>query len=697
MARLQLVLGLVIATWLSGIAVGQTSYPMLMSLKPVAAQQGQTSEHTINSRYSMFGADQVLVSGTGVTGEIVHPEVKEGDKDKTPNLQTMKIKFTVAPDALPGVRDFRIATPRGVSTLGQLVITRDPVVAESAPNDDAGQAHPFAVPATVCGTIEKAEDVDFFKFHAPAGAKLNFNVRCMRLQDRIHDLQQHADPILTIRTAAGVTVASSDNYFYGDPFISHEFDLEGDYLLEIRDVRYQGNAYWEYSIDVSDQPFVTNVFPLAVRPGQASRLQLVGHHLPQQAQAEITLPTGTDRSTLWQPLPLAGASSNPVPLFVTDLPLVLESDGDNNAVEHAQLVTVPASINGRIESEADIDCFAFDAKKGEKLSFEVLARRQQSELDSHLRILTDQGKQLALNDDLRLGKRGYADSWVEDWTAPADGRYVIELRDLHLRGGDAFVYALNVTPSQPYFELYADTDKTQLSPGSNGAIFVRAVRKNGFDKEIQLHVDNLPSGVTAVCGRILMGKSQDGCIVLQAASDASLNIANVTIRGTSTSADGKEQLSAVATIYQETYQPGGGRGHWPVEMHTVAVAEPCDILAVTLSESEITLKPGESKQIDVTIQRAEGFDKNVTLDVEYKHLSSVFGNSLPEGVTVDSASSKTLLTAGATEGSITLKAADNAVATQRQVGVVMASVSLNFVMKASYTSQPLLVTVEPNP
>ena len=132
-------------------------------------------------------------------------------------------------------------------------------------------------------------------------------------------------------------------------------------------------------------------------------------------------------------------------------------------------------------------------------------------------------------------------------------------------------------------------------------------------------------------------------------------------------------------------------------MHTVAVAEPSDILAVTLSEYEVRLKPGESKQIGVTIQRAEGFDKNVTLDVEYKHLNSVFGNALPEGVTVDSASSKTLLTAGATEGSITLKAADNAVAAEGQVTTVMANVSLNFVMKASYASRPLLVTVEPKP
>ena len=41
----------------------QTSYPMLMSVKPVAVQAGSTIEATVQSRYSLDGAFQVLVSG----------------------------------------------------------------------------------------------------------------------------------------------------------------------------------------------------------------------------------------------------------------------------------------------------------------------------------------------------------------------------------------------------------------------------------------------------------------------------------------------------------------------------------------------------------------------------------------------------------------------------------------------------------
>ncbi|MDE0736601.1 MAG: hypothetical protein OSB47_12305, partial [Pirellulaceae bacterium] len=240
---------------------GQTPYPMLMSLEPVAAQVGQTSEHTVRSRYNMYGAYRVLVSGTGVTGEIVPPEPppekKEGDakeekkaeekkEEKKPNIERMKIRFTVAPDTSPGVRDFRVATPQGVSTVGQLVIVADGVVRESGNNDKAEGANEITVPATICGVIEKAEDVDYFKFKATAGMALSFHVRCMRLQDRIHDLQKHADPMITLRTASGSTLAAVDNYFAADPWMTYQFKESGEYLLEIRDVRFQGNTYWQY-------------------------------------------------------------------------------------------------------------------------------------------------------------------------------------------------------------------------------------------------------------------------------------------------------------------------------------------------------------------------------------------------------------------------------------------------------------------
>ena len=61
----------------------------------------------------MSAAYQVLVSGEGVTAEVQPPVLKPEEEAKKPELTKLEVKFTVAADALPGVRDVRIATPRG--------------------------------------------------------------------------------------------------------------------------------------------------------------------------------------------------------------------------------------------------------------------------------------------------------------------------------------------------------------------------------------------------------------------------------------------------------------------------------------------------------------------------------------------------------------------------------------------------------
>ncbi|MBS0202051.1 MAG: pre-peptidase C-terminal domain-containing protein [Planctomycetes bacterium] len=686
---------------ISSLVNAQTSYPMLMSLKPVAVQVGTTAECEVQSRYSMLGAYQVSVSGSGVTAEVIEPEPpkdppKPGDKPR--DLTKLKLKFTVTAEALPGVREFRLATPHGASTIGQVVVVRDPVIVESADNNTADKAQVVTLPATLCGAIEKVEDFDFYKFTATAGQSISFHVRCQRLQDKIHDLQAHADPILFLRDTNGGVLAMSDNTFFADPFLTHTFDQAGDYLLEIRDVRYHGNVYWEYCIEANSRPYVTGAFPTAIRAGVQTAIELSGVFLPAEARSSITIPEGTAVGIHFIPLNLGDQQTNPVPFYVTDLPTFAETAADNNSPMSAPVIEVPQVISGRIETEADLDCYSFVAKKGEKFSFEVRARRQMSNLDSFIRILNDKGQSLREDDDGRFGRLTFADTFLEGWEAPADGTFTVEVRDVHLRGGPGFEYVLQITRTMPYFELQLDTDKTLLTPGMSGAIFARVVRKHGFTGEVQLHVNGLPPGVTATCGRILAGKGQDGCIVLTAASDAAMVSSELLVHGTATHPQGDGQpslaLTAVATPYQEYYSPGGGRGHYPVESHMVSVGPPADILSIQLSDTDIVLKPGQSKKILVKLERNKDVNQNVTLDMLYKHLDSVFANSLPEGVTIDGNQSKTLLTGTTSEGEITLKADAKAPPVDKQVGVVMANFAINFVMKATYCSPPVFVTVE---
>lgn len=699
-----------LALALAGSASAQTnnSYPMLMSVKPAAAQIGKATEHEVTARYNLYGASRVIVSGEGVVGEVIPPEKKEGEKppETKPNLLKMKIRFTVAPDAVPGIRDFRIITPQGASTVGQIVVARDNIVSESAPNDTPQTALAVTLPATLCGTIEKAEDLDYFKFQVAAGTALTFHMRSQRLLNRLHDMQTRVDPMITLRNSTGTTIATSDNYYAGDPLLYHKFEQAGEYLLEVRDVRYQGNDNWTYSIEVNDRPFVTQALPLAVKPGVESKLALVGYNLPADASAVLTLPAETPAGLRWVSPLVGGKPANEFGLLVSSLPIVAEvppaapagAAAEANLLAASQPFAIPGVVAGRIENPGEIDRYAFEAKAGDKLSFQVMARRALSGLDPIIRILNDKGAPTAEADDTVFNRVSSADAWLETWSAPADGKYILEIRDLHLRGGAQYTYAVQVLRADPYFLLETDTDKTLLAPGISGVVYVRGLRKNGFAGDIQLAIEGLPPGVTAVAGKIL-ASANDGCIILQAAADAPVGSANIRITGTATHPVPNGEplaLSAVAQPLQEYYSPGGGRGHFPVDLCTVSVADPMDIRSVKLSTQAVTLKPGASQKIEVTIERAPGFKGNVTLDVLYQHLESPFGNSLPKGMKVDGAGSKTLLTGEETKGFITLVAAPDAAAVEKQLVPVMAHVSINFVMKLTFC-EPLAVTIEPAP
>lgn len=684
------------------VSLGQAQrvYPMIMAVRPVAVQVGKTSTCQFESRYNLHGTYRVIVSGTGVVGEVDPPSaMKAGAKG---DVTRLAVRFKTAANALPGMRDVRLITPQGASTLGQIVVVRDPIIVEKPNNNAMKTAQSITLPAAVCGALETLEDVDFFKFKVAAGQALTFHMYCHRLADRIHDLQVIADPILILRDGSGTILASNDNYYAADPLLHYKFARAGEYYLEVRDVRFAGNANWTYCIEINDRPFVTSTLPLCIKTGATTRLRLAGFNLPA-SEAEITLPADEPDGIRRYVLPLGkDQTSNPVPLIVSKLPEVREAPGDNDTSAKAQPITIPAGISGCMDAADDVDCYAFSAKKGETFTFDVIAQRAGSRLDSVVRILGPKGEKLAENDDHQERRSGYsgfnltADSRIEGWAAPADGRYVIQIRDVHQRGGPEFGYYLQVTRSQPTFVMDLDTDKTNLAPGTRGVIHVRITRKDGFTGEVQLGIEGLPEGVKATCGRILAG-STDGCIILHAASDSKRTAANVRVLGNSTQpgSDGKAvALSVEARPLQEFYNPGGGRNHFPVQMHTVAINDPLDLLDVKISPTALTLKPGESKKVEVEVKRQPDFKGNLTIDLIYQHLDFNYNNSLPPGVTIDARASQTLLTGGNSKGWIVLKAASDAKPIDRQQVAVMVHASINFAIKFTYSSEPLLVTVE---
>ncbi len=675
--------------WFIPSALGQTSYPMITHTTPVAVQRGTTVEVTVEGQMNFLGVYKALVEGTGVAAEVLPAPTPSANAPQRPLVRSVKLKLAVAADAALGAREFRLASTLGVSSVGQFVVVDAPVTAESGDNNTLAKAAALAVPGVVVGRTEAVEDVDFFKVRAEAGQTLTFEVIGARIQDKIHDLQKHADPMLTLFDADGREVAANDDFYFADPLLSYTAPKAGDYYVQVRDSKYDGDPRWAYALLVTNRPHVTHVYPMAGNPGQALDVRPVGSAKLVEDLLTVTLPA--QAGTVELPLVVGAAKTNPATFVVSPLPQALEEEG-NDAPDKANRVALPCGINGRVGARRDLDHFVFAAQKGKAVRFEVKARRfgtsLQSSLDSVLDVMTPKGQVLATNDDT-FGKDA-----ALVFAPPADGDYVLRVRDLNSKGGETAVYFVEADFARPDFTLRCDPDKAMIGPGSATAWYVHVARSNGFDGPVRVEVKGLPEGVT-VSPLTIPATMTQGVLVLSAAAGAPPGAANVQVVGTATAkaSDGKEEtLVRPVTANQEIYFPGGGRGRFDVNMQTVAVTEPSDILAVEVSPKEIRLKPGEEVKIDVTIRRRPDYDKTVSIDVVLQHLGSVFGNPLPPGVTVVEGKSKTLLGTG-NKGHIVLKAAPNAAPIDNVPVAVLAHVSINFVVKVSYSSPPIPVSV----
>ncbi|HEV3258832.1 MAG TPA: PPC domain-containing protein [Gemmataceae bacterium] len=673
----------------AGPLAAQTPYPMITHTTPVAVQRGKTTEVTVAGQMNFVGVYRTLFDGTGITAEIVPAPGPKGKPPPRPMVSSVKLKLKVSPDAPLGIREFRLASALAVSSIGQLIVVDDPVVSESGANNTLDKANPIPVPCVVCGGIEAVEDVDCFKFHARAGQHFTFEVCCARLEDKLHDLQKHADPMLTLFDANGRELAANDDFYFADPLLSYTIPKPGDYYIQVRDSKYDGDPRWVYALVVTNRPYVTNVYPMAANPGQVIDVEPVGSAKAKQARVSLKAPTRPGLHEVQ--LDVAGVKTNPTAFIVSPLPQVLEHE-PNDTPERANRVTLPCGINGRIGRNRDLDHFVFAATKGKAVRFEVKARRfgtvLQSSLDSVLDILTPKGEVLANNDDT-FGKDA-----ALVFTPPADGDYILRIRDLNSKGGDRAVYYIEADWARPDFTLRCDGDKAMIGPGSSTAWYVHVTRSNGFAGPVRIDVKGLPKGVTASPLTIPEAMTQ-GVVVLTAAADAPRDAANVQVMGTATvkpPGAKEESIHRTATPNEEIYSPGGGRALFDVNLQTVAVTVASDVEKVDVRPRTVTLKPGQEVRLDVTIKRRPDYTKGVSIDVVLQHLGSVYGNPLPPGVTVVEAKSRTLLGSGNT-GHVVLKADPSAAPLDNVPISVLAHVSINFVVKVSYSSAPILVSI----
>lgn len=435
-------------------------------------------------------------------------------KRKQPNAQiaeSVRIELSIDSDALPGDRELRLETPRGLTNPMCLQVGVLPETCEGEPNDPTPtlallSAPTLDLPILVNGQI-KPGDVDRFRFRARRGKRLVIQVQARHLIPYLADaVPGWFQATLSLYGPKGNEVAFTDDYrFDPDPVLFWEVREDGIYELEVRDSIYRGREDFIYRIAVGEQPFITQIFPLGGRAGEKTAAAIFGWNLPKdrlKLATEAGAP-GIRETVLWE----GDALSNPVRYAVGTLPESDERD-PNNAVGDAQRVDLSCLINGRIEQPGDTDVFAFDGSAGDEVVAEVHARRLQSPLDSLLRLTGVSGCVVAWNDDWEDKASGlnthHADSYLRA-RLPASGEYRIHLSDAQNRGSDAHAYRLRISQPKPDFALRMTPSSLNMRAGGTVPVWVHALRKDGFQGDIQLTLQDAPKGFQIHGGRVPAG------------------------------------------------------------------------------------------------------------------------------------------------------------------------------------------------
>jgi len=170
-------------------------------------------------------------------------------------------------------------------------------------------------------------------------------------------------------------------------------------------------------------------------PGVTARLKPAAKPNPKSLAVTLTVAADAPRGLRELRLVTPHGVTRPLLLLIDDLPAVADAE-PNDAPAAAQSVTLPAIITGKAQAELDIDCYAFDARKGQRLIFDVNASRAGSKIDASLALSTAAGKRVASDEDTNG-----LDPLI-DYTVPADGRYVLRVQDLQFRGGPDYAYRI---------------------------------------------------------------------------------------------------------------------------------------------------------------------------------------------------------------------------------------------------------------
>lgn len=465
--------------------------PRLLTLMPMGGQAGTEVA--------------VTITGENIeeTGELTFstPQITAKPVAGTEN----KFMVSIAANVPAGVYDAHVMSRLGISSARAFSVGKLPEVTRTKANNSVETAMELTA-NTICNATMTKRAVDFYSFKGVKGRRVTAECAAPGIDSRL-------TPVLILADGQGRDLLVNRT----GGLVDFTPPADDTYVIKVSDLTFQGGERHFYRLALREVPGTGPV--------------------PRQPQ------TASVSSMSWPPegLPETAALSEKEP---------------NNHAADAQKISLPCDIAGSFFPAADVDTYEFTAKKGETWWVEVASERlglntdpfvlvQQVKKTGDTETLTDVAELYDIAPPMKVTSNGYSyDGPPYDAGSPdvngkfqitEDGTYRLQVRDLFggTRSDPDNVYRLIVRQAAPDFSLAAwavhmtlrNGDRASLSKpmalraGDSRAYEVVVQRRDGFDGEIEIVMENLPPGVSAAGLKIPKNKAF-GHLILTASDDA---------------------------------------------------------------------------------------------------------------------------------------------------------------------------------
>ncbi len=476
-----------------------------------------------------------------------------------------RLTLALAADAPLGRQELRARTSAGYSNPIGFEVGDLPELRESEPNNTPEKANAATGAVAINGRIEKAGDVDLFRFRSPSDQRWIVEVFARRFGSPL-------DALLTLQDAQGKVLQRNDDASGPDARIEFDAKKDTDYLLHLRDLTDRGGDRFGYRMVVR-QPDVAPDFSvrtgsgrvrlhqgswLAVRCDVARRngydgIVRVGATALPPGVSVIPFTVGSGSDAGWI---LLGATENAPGM---NFPLRLHATGElgGRAVSRDVQLAEAGWLTLLLPAPFSVDVGQASAAVQQNASVALdIAVVRQAGFEGEIKVIAEgpsgvnvpplvlpAGKsrgQLSLNAafNAATGTRPVmirAESVVDGQTLVVAAP---RLTDLTVQGIPVFATAM--LPGSPFFrtdpvKLSAIALPTNSSSAANRTEFVVKVERRSYDGEIALALDGVPAGVLATVQPIA-AKAKEATVQLLVTEKAEA---------------GKEHKIAVSTVFTD--------------------------------------------------------------------------------------------------------------------------------------------------